>query len=206
MTTRKDDCKKTMTARKRWLQRTASAKSSFGKKSRTNALFSQLQLAVFDGSLARERHIQNFNLQFLTESLHEGFVCTTSTCRFWRKSRTKASFAQRHFAGFEGNPAWKLRFYIFSWQLDHGEKMWRSTDPSLGTNPYVFILPNSKLYFLPITYSITYSHYLIPITSVFTVKGGLLIPYVQKQKKDLYISSLTNARAPFTWENTGNRN
>ena len=92
MTAKKDDCKNTMTARKQWLQRTVTAKKCFWRKSRTKAVFSQLNLAVFEASLARQRHIQNFKLQELTEVSHESFFCKMSTCRFWR-SRKKASFS-----------------------------------------------------------------------------------------------------------------
>ena len=38
-----------------------------------------------------------------SEVFHESFVFTSSTCRFWRKSRTKASIAQLQLADFEGN-------------------------------------------------------------------------------------------------------
>ena len=40
-----------------------------------------------------------------------------------------------------------------------------------------YLIPNS------ISFSITYSYYLIPITCVFAVKVGLLSPCVQKQRK-----------------------
>ena len=82
------DCKKTMTARKQWLQ-----------------------TAVLEGRLPQITVFSSFKLPVFTEVSQASFVCTTSTCRFWRKSRTKA------------------RFHIFSLQLDHGEKMRRATDP-----------------------------------------------------------------------------
>ena len=130
MTAKKDDCKKTMTARKQRREKTVTAKSSFGRKSRTNASFSQLQLAVIEGSLAPERHIQNFSLQCLKEVSHESFVCTTLICRFVRTSRTKASFSHLQLAARCAAP------------------QTRALPANRGTNPCVFRLPNSKLYFL----------------------------------------------------------
>ena len=109
MTTRKDDCKnndckKAMTAKnsqcKEQLWKEVSHKCfvfttstcSVWRKSGTRASYSKLQLAVFDGILARRLRLHNFNLQVLTEVSHKSFVCTTSLCRFWRKSCMKASF------------------------------------------------------------------------------------------------------------------
>ena len=47
------------------------------------------------------------------------------------------------------------------------------------------LIPNSISF--SIAYSIAYSYCLIPITCVFTVKVGLLIPHVQKRKKKDYL-------------------
>ena len=44
------------------------------------------------------------------------------------------------------------------------------------------LIPNSISF--SIAYSIAYSYCLIPITCVFTLKVGLLIPQVQNLKKD----------------------
>ena len=94
------------------------------KETRTKASFSHLQLADFEGSLARKLPLHNFNLQILKETRtkasfshlrladFEGrarakaFLCTTSTCRFW-----KGSLARK---------------------LDQGDKMRRTTDLSLA--------------------------------------------------------------------------
>ena len=99
--------KKTMTAMKQWLQRTVTAKSSFGrslarkprfhifnlqilKKSRTKASFSHLQGSSHESSIS---HLQ---LADFEGGSHQSFLCnlcTTSTCMFWRKSRTYTSFS-----------------------------------------------------------------------------------------------------------------
>ena len=140
MTAKKDACKKTMTARKQWLERTVTAKSSFGRKARTNALFSQLQLAVFEGSLAPERHIQNFACSVEGSFTRE--LRTTLICRFVRKSRTKASFSHLQLAARCAAP------------------QTRALPANRGTNPCVFILPNSKLYFL--FYDLSYDLFPLP--------------------------------------------
>jgi len=72
----------------------------------------------------------NFSLQCLKEVSHESFVCTTLICRFVRKSRTKASFSHLQLAARCAAP------------------QTRALPANRGTNPCVFILPNSKLYFL----------------------------------------------------------
>ena len=156
----------------------------FWRKSRTKASIAQLQLADFEGNSHWKLRFHIFNSQILKDARAKAFLCTTSTCRFW-----KGSLARK---------------------LDQGDKMRRTTDLSLanhsGTNPCVFILyliPNSISF--SITYSTTYSYYQIPITCVFAVKVGLLSPCVQKHRENkIILSSLANAWA--TWENTGNRN
>ena len=115
------DCNKAMTAKNRPLQRAVLEGSL---KSSTKASFSHLQLADFEGSLARKLPLHNFNLQILKETRtkasfshlqladFEGrarakaFLCTTSTCRFW-----KGSLARK---------------------LDQGDKIRRTTDLSLA--------------------------------------------------------------------------
>ena len=117
----KNECNKAMTAKNRPLQRAVLEGSL---KSSTKASFSHLQLADFEGSLARKLPLHNFNLQILKETRtkasfshlqladFEGrarakaFLCTTSTCRFW-----KGSLARK---------------------LDQGDKMRRTTDLSLA--------------------------------------------------------------------------
>ena len=225
---------RTMTAKRndrkeRWLQENNDCNKAMTAKNRP------LQRAVLGGSLARK-------LRF-----HESFVFTSSTCRFWRKSRTKASMAQLQLANFEGNSHecfvftsstrrfWRTRARKLSFaqlqlagfekEVSHENFVFISLQQarSGGQNvphhrpepcqPIVAQIPVFSYYLIPnsisfsITYSTTYSYCLIPITCVFAVKVGLLSPCVQKHRaKKIIFSSLANAWAPFTWENTGNRN
>ena len=218
-----NDCNKAMTAKNRPLQRAVLEGSL---KSSTKASFSHLQLADFEGSLARKLPLHNFNLQILKET------------------RTKASFSHLQLADFEGRVAresfplhnfnlqvlkrksrrfWRTRARKLSAQLQLAGFQSRTQARSGGQNaphhrpepcqPIVAQIPVFSYYLIPnsisfsITYSTTYSYYLIPITCVFAVKVGLLSPCVQKHReKKIIFSSLANAWAPFTWENTGNRN
>ena len=95
------------------------------KETRTNASFSHLQLADFEGSRARKLSFAQlqlagfegnshwklrfriFNSQILKDARAKAFLCTTSTCRFW-----KGSLARK---------------------LDQGDKMRRTTDLSLAS-------------------------------------------------------------------------
>ena len=111
MTKKKNDRKeqwpqRKMTARKQWLQENNDCKKTMTARKQ------RLQRAVLEGCLPQITVFSSFKLPVFTEVSQASFVCTTSTCRFWRKSRTKARF-----------------FHIFSLQLDHGEKMRRTTDP-----------------------------------------------------------------------------
>ena len=110
MTAKKDDWKKSKTV--------VTAKSGFGRMSRTKASLSHLQLAGFEGNLAQASIAQlqladfeglshesfvftssrkparsHLQLADFEGRSHESFLCTTSTCRFWRKSRMKTSFS-----------------------------------------------------------------------------------------------------------------
>ena len=187
MTAKKDDCKKTMTAIKQWLQRTVPCKEQFWKsevfhesfvftsltcrfwrKSRTKASIAQLQLADFEGNS------------------HESFVFTSSTRRFWRTRARKLSFAQLQLADFEGNLARKLRFHqLAAWSGGQNVPCQRPQpcQPTVAQIPVfsTYQIPNS--YSFSIAYSITYSYYLIPITCVFAAKVGLLSPCVQKHRE-----------------------
>ena len=181
MTAKKDDCKKTMTAIKQWLQRTVPCKEQFWKE-------------VLHESFVFRFHIF---LQILKEVSHESFHCTTSTCKFWRKLARKLRF---HIFNSQILKDARAKAFLCTtstcrfWKgslarkLDQGDKMRRTTDLSLanhsGTNPCVFILyliPNSISF--SITYPTTYSYYQIPITCVFAVKVGLLSPCVQKHRE-----------------------
>ena len=154
MTAKKDDCKKTMTAIKQWLQRTVPCKEQFWKE-------------VW--SLPRKLRFHIFNLQILKKVSHESFHCTTSTCRFWRKlarklrfhifnsqilkkARAKAFLCTTSTCRFwKGSLARKLRFHQLaarSWgQACAAPQTW-ALPANSGTNPCVLILPDSKLYFL----------------------------------------------------------
>ena len=215
MTAKKDDCKKTMTAIKQWLQRTVPCKEQFWKE-------------VW--SLPRKLRFHIFNLQILKEVSHESFHCTTSTCRFWRKLARKLRFhifdsqilkdarAKAFLCTTSTCRFWKGSFPSHELQLRSLAQA-RSGGQNAPHHrpepcqPIVAQIPVFSYYLIPnsisfsITYSTTYSYYLIPITCVFAVKVGLLSPCVQKHReKKIIFSSLANAWAPFTWENTGNRN
>ena len=110
---------------------------SFWGMSRTKASFSQPQLSVFEGCLARKLRFHelnfqflrdvsyeslvltnlNFQIQFLRDVSHESFVFTGSTFSFWGMSRTKAFFSQAQLSVFEGCLARKLRFHNLSFQF-----------------------------------------------------------------------------------------
>ena len=94
---------------------TSSAFRLWGK-SRTKGAFSHLQLADFEGCLAGKVRFHIFSLQTLREVSNERFVFTSSACRIWGESRTKASFSHLQRSGFEGHFARKLRIHIFSFQ------------------------------------------------------------------------------------------
>ena len=213
MTAKKDDCKKTMTAIKQWLQRAVPCKEQFWKE----VLHESFVFTCF--------HI--FNLQILKEVSHESFHGTTSTCKFWRKlarmlrfhifnsqilkdARAKAFLCTTSACRFwKGSLARRLRFHQLAARSGGQNAPHHRPEPC---QPIVAQIPVFSYYLIPnsisfsITY-ITYSYYLIPITCVFAVKAGLLSPCVQKHRdKKIIFSSLANALAPFTWENTGNRN
>ena len=69
----------------------------------TKALFSHLQRSDFEGILARKFHFHIFNVQILRDVSHESFAFTSSACRLWGKSRTKASFSHLQRSDFEGH-------------------------------------------------------------------------------------------------------
>ena len=54
---------------------------------------------------------------FLGEVSHESFVFTSSTFRFWWKSRRKALFSHLPLSLVQGSLARKLRFHIFNFQI-----------------------------------------------------------------------------------------
>ena len=85
MMAKHNDCKE------QWLQRGMTAKKDDCKKTMT-AIKQWLQRTV----PCKEQF-------WKSEVFHESFVFTSLTCRFWRKSRTKASIAQLQLADFEGN-------------------------------------------------------------------------------------------------------
>ena len=176
-----------MTAKNRPLQRAVLEGSL---KSSTKASFSHLQLADFEGSLARKLPLHNFNLQILKET------------------RTKASFSHLQLADFEGRA--RESFPLHNFNLQVLKRKSRTQARSGGQNaphhrpepcqPIVAQIPVFSYYLIPnsisfsITYSTTYSYYLIPITCVFAVKVGLLSPCVQKHReKKIIFSSLANA-------------
>ena len=102
MTAKKDDCKKTMTAIKQWLQRTVPCKEQFWEE----VLHESFVFTCF--------HIF---LQILKEVSHESFHGTTSTCKFWRKSRTNASFSHLRLADLEGHAPESFPLHNFNWQV-----------------------------------------------------------------------------------------
>ena len=209
MTAKKDDCKKTMTAIKQWLQRTVPCKEQFWEE----VLHESFVFTCF--------HI--FNLQILKEVSHESFHGTTLTCKFWRKlarmlrfhifdsqilkgALAKAFLCTTSTGKFwKGSLARKLRFHQLAARSGGQNVPHHRPEPC---QPIVAQIPVFSYYLIPnsISFSITYSYYLIPITCVFAVKVGPLSPCVQKHReKKIIFSSLANAWAPFTWENTGNR-
>ena len=95
---------------------------SFSRTSCTRASFLQLQLSVFEGSLARKLRFHIFNFQLLRDASHESFVFTTSTFTFWGTSHTKASFSQVEVAvhlrqGCAMSLWWLYRFWRLSFSL-----------------------------------------------------------------------------------------
>ena len=86
---------------------------TFWGESRTKAEFSQLPRSLFEGSLARKLSSHIFHFHFLREVSHESWVLTSSTFKFWRKPRTKASFLHLPLSLFEGCLARKLCSHIF---------------------------------------------------------------------------------------------
>ena len=177
-----NDCNKAMTAKNRPLQR-AVLEGSLARKLRFH-MFSHLQLADFEGSLhesfhcttstcrcwrnlARKLRFHIFNSPILKKARAKAFLCTTSTCRFWK-----------------GSLARKLRFHQLA------ARSWGKHVPHHRLEPcqpivaqilvfWYYLIPNSISFSM--TYSMTYSYYLIPITCVFGVNLGLLGPCVQKQ-------------------------
>ena len=141
MTAKRNDRKE------RWLQENNDCNKAMTAKNRP------LQRAVLEvWSLPRKLRFHIFNLQILKEVSHESFHCTSSTCRFCRKSRTKASFAQLQLADFEGNSHESFPLHIFnlqilkeishenfvfiSLQLDQEDKMCRAKDLSLASQQW----------------------------------------------------------------------
>ena len=64
----------------------------FWRRSRTNASFAHFPLSDLEGCLARKLRFHICHFQILKEVSHERFVCTSSTFRFWRRSRTHERF------------------------------------------------------------------------------------------------------------------
>ena len=87
------------------------------RKSRTKALFSHLPLSLFEGRLAGKLRFHIFNFHSCRDVSHENFVFTSSTFRFWGKSRRKASVSHLPFSLLEGRLARKCRFHIFHFQI-----------------------------------------------------------------------------------------
>ena len=152
-----------------WLQRKKETtaknrhcKEMFWKDVARKTVFSQLQLAVFEAGLAQQRHIQNF------------------TCRNWRKSRTKVSFAKLTCSNWQILKEVSQESLVsISLQLDHRDKNAPHQRPE-PCQPIVAQIPAFSYYLMPnsISFSIAYSYYLILITSVFTIKVVLLSPCV----------------------------
>ena len=94
-----------------------SAAFRFWGKSRTIASISHLPLSDFEGGLARKLRFRIFHFHFWREVSHESFFFTSSSSRFWGKSRTKASFSHLPLSVFEGSLARKLRFHICHFQF-----------------------------------------------------------------------------------------
>ena len=154
-----------------------------------------------EGSLARKLCFYIFDLQMLKEVSHESFVFTSSrkfarklpfhtfNLQIFQEARTKASFAifaQLQLADFEGSLARKFRLHQLAARSRGKNAPHHRPEPCqpIVAQIPVFsydLIPNSIS--LSMTYSITYSYYLIPITCVFTVKVGLLRPCVQKRKQ-----------------------
>ena len=152
MTAKHNDCKeqwlqRRMTAKnndrkERWLQENNDCKKAMtGKNSHCKEqlwkevshkcfVFTTSTCSVWRKSGTRASYIQNLSLQCLKEVSHESFVCATLICRFVRKSRTKASFSHLQLAARCAAPETQ------------------ALPANRGRNPCVFILPNSKLYFL----------------------------------------------------------
>ena len=121
--------------------------NQFWKESCAKASFPHLQLSPFDGSIARKLrshifnflhfegsiarklHFRIFNFHIMGEVSHDSFVFTSSTFRFWRKSRTKAWFSHFQPPLFEGSLARKLRFHIFNnhilREVSHEMRFWK---------------------------------------------------------------------------------
>ena len=100
--------------------------------SRTKASFSHLPLSLFEGRLAQKLRFHIFHFHFLRDASHKSFVFTSSTCRLWGKSCTKASFSHLPLSLFEGCLAQKLRFHIFHLQIvrevSHEINFWKLAD------------------------------------------------------------------------------
>ena len=87
-----------------WIERMNFQKGSLARKLR----FHIFNFLLFEGSLARKLSSHIFHFHFLREVSHESWVLTSSTFKFWRKSRTKASFLHLPLSLFEGCLARKL--------------------------------------------------------------------------------------------------
>ena len=94
-----------------------SATFRFWGMSRTKASFSHVPFSDFEGHLSRKLHFHMCHLQILRDVLHESFIFTFATFRFWGTSCTKASFSHVRFSNFEGCLARKLRFHICHFQI-----------------------------------------------------------------------------------------
>ena len=84
-----------------------------GEMSRTKASFSHLPLSDFEGCPARKLRFHIVYYHLWRDVSHESFVFTSSTFRFWRMSRTKASFSHRLLSLVERCLARNLRYHIF---------------------------------------------------------------------------------------------
>ena len=136
MTARKDDCKKTMTAIKQWLQRTVPCKEQFWKEvlheSFVFTCFHIFNLQILK-EVSTKASIAQLQLADVEGTSHGSFVFISSTRRFWRMRARKLSFAQLQLTGFEGSLARKLRFHQLAARSWGKHVPCRTTDLSLAS-------------------------------------------------------------------------
>ena len=142
-------------------------------------MFLHLQLADSEGSLARKLRFHIFK-EVRTKASFSHLQLAD-----FEEARTKASFAifaQLQLAGFEGSLARKLRFHQLAARSRGKNAPHHRPEPC---QPIVAQIPVFSYDLIPnsISFSMTYSYYLIPITCVLTVKVGLLRSCVQKRKQ-----------------------